>query len=225
MLRLIAAAAALAIIIAVLFPGNDAKPTAAAYGGHTLLIDAGHGGIDGGAESADGIKESDVNLSVALKMSELCKLLGIKHAMTREDANSIVPGEYSERAELLARADMANGIDGCVLISVHQNKYPSPNVKGAEVMYAGTTGSRDLGLMAQENLVSALDKQNRRVAHPAPEELLLTSRVECPAILAECGFMSNPQEASQLADDTYQMKIALSLTAAFVRWCGEAGAA
>lgn len=78
--------------------------------------------------------------------------------------------------------------------------------------------AESLGLLTQDNLVSALDPENRRVAHAAPDELLLTSSVKCPAILAECGFISNPQEAARLADSDYQTKIAMTLVASYIQF-------
>ncbi len=214
----VCAAALFVLAIFFAFP-DEAKSVMGAYSEHTLLIDAGHGGIDGGAVSSDGVKESDVNLAIALKMSGLCELMGIEHQMTRStDAGCLNAESYSEHDDLVSRADMANAIDNCVLISVHQNKYPSELVRGAEVMYAATQGSRELGLLTQSNLVSALDPENRRVAHAAPDELLLTSSVKCPAILAECGFISNPQEAARLADSDYQTKIAMTLVASYIQF-------
>lgn len=212
------AAAVLALAIFFAFP-NEVKSVIGPYGTRTLLIDPGHGGIDGGAVSADGAKESDVNLAIALRMSGLCELMGIEHQLTRTaDSGCLDSESYSEHDDLAARADMANSTDGCVLISVHQNKYPSELVRGAEVMYAGTQGSRELGLLTQDKLVSSLDPENRRVAHSAPDELLLTSSVNCPAILVECGFMSNPQEAALLTDGAYQTKIAMTLIASYIQF-------
>lgn len=217
-LAVIGAAALLVMSIFAVFP-DEAVSVIGPYNGHTLLIDAGHGGVDGGAVSSDGLKESDVNLAIALRMSGLCELMGIDHQMTRKtDAGCLNSESYSEHDDLVARANMANSISDCVLISVHQNKYPSELVKGAEVMYAATPESRELGLLTQDNMVAVLDQENRRVAHSAPDELLLTSSVSCPAILAECGFMSNPQEARLLANGNYQTKIAITLVASYIQF-------
>lgn len=189
------------------------------YNCQMLLIDAGHGGVDGGAISAEGVKESDVNLAIALRMSRLCDLVGIGHQLTRgSDVGCLESESYSEHDDLVARAQMANSIPECVLISVHQNKYPSEIVRGAEIMYAETPGSKELGVITQSNMVLVLDPENRRVAHSAPSQLLLTSSVNCPAILAECGFMSNPQEAGLLADGNYQTKIAMTLIASYIQF-------
>lgn len=204
----IAVFAAVLFVAAVFlaFPGKSVG-VLAPYNCRTLLIDAGHGGVDGGAVSAEGVKESDVNLAIALRMSGLCDLVGIGHQLTREsDVGCLESESYSEHDDLVARAQMANSIPECVLISVHQNKYPSDIVRGAEIMYAQTPESKELGVITQSNMVSALDPENRRVAHSAPSQLLLTSSVNCPAILAECGFMSNPQEAGLLATGIIKQK-------------------
>jgi len=185
-----------------------------------LVIDPGHGGRDGGAISAAGAKESDINLAICLKMCAIADFVGVNHIETRtEDTDGYPDGDYSEHDNLLRRAEMANSAENAVLISVHQNKYPSELIRGAEVMYAKTQGSEELGLSAQDNLVRLLDKENRRVARPAPEELLLTSSVNCPAILVECGFMSNPDEADNLSTSGYQLKIAAILISTYMNYC------
>ena len=220
-----AEAIALAVILVavVIYALPSSKMTAAfnPYEDHTLVIDPGHGGIDGGAVSADGYKESDINLAIALKMSSLCDFLGIDSVLTRSDDSDNSADGYSEHDSLVTRAQIANSAQNAVLISVHQNKFPSEAVSGAEVMYAPIQGSRQLAEIAQENMVNMLDTENRRVARPAPKELLLTARVECPAILAECGFMSNPDEVKRLISDEYQLKIAAALVGSYIRFSFE----
>lgn len=193
--------------------------------GLTLVIDPGHGGIDGGAIAESGTKESDINLAIALKTEALAHFLGIDTVMTRTtDTDNSGDGEYSEHDNLVKRAELANSTENAVLISIHQNKFPSTVVTGAEVMYADDDDSKALGLITQDNLVALLDTSNRRVARPAPSELLLTSSVNCPAILVECGFMSNPQEAQKLATDAYQLKIAAILTGSYIQYLNTAQA-
>ena len=124
---------------------------------------------------------------------------------------------YSEHDDLVARAQMANSIPECVLISVHQNKYPSDIVRGAEIMYAQTPESKELGVITQSNMVSALDPENRRVAHSAPSQLLPIER-QLPGHIGRVRFMSNPQEAGLLADGNYQTKIAMTLIASYIQF-------
>ena len=213
---------ALVIIItlaAVSIPNIKTAETMNENSKYTLVIDPGHGGIDGGAIAASGLKESDVNLDIALKMRDLAAFLGINCVMTREtDTDNSEGGKYSEHDNLVKRAELTNSTPNAVLISVHQNNYPSALVKGAEVMYSLNEGSRELGEISQNNFIAYLDSSNRRVSHPAPENLLLTSSVTCPAILAECGFMSNPEEAQMLSTDEYRTKIALILMCSYVQF-------
>lgn len=213
------AVAILAAAAIAFFPRHTALRADSAMRAYTLVIDAGHGGVDGGAVSADGKKESDINLNIALKMSALSDFLGIDCVLTRyTDSDNSDSGSYSEHNSLVSRAELANSIDNSLLISIHQNKFPSELVSGAEIMYADTEGSRELGLITQDNMVSLLDPENRRVARPAPSELLLTSSVKCPAILAECGFMSNPDESHRLSTSEYQLKIAVVLMGSYIQF-------
>lgn len=213
---------ALIIAVAMAFIGvinTKTVDTMAVNNRYTLVIDPGHGGRDGGAVAASGIKESDVNLDICLKIRDLAVFLGQNCVLTREtDTDNTENGKYSEHDNLVKRAELTNSTPNAVLISVHQNNYPSALVKGAEVMYSLNEDSKALGLITQDNLVTYLDSENRRVAHPAPENLLLTSSVTCPAILAECGFMSNPDEAEKLSTDEYKTKIALILICSYIQF-------
>lgn len=218
-------AAILALLAAVLFGRQLSKP-AMSGNTRTLVIDPGHGGIDGGAVAADGTKESAINLAVGLRMRAIAGLYGVDAVMTRETEESGVSvSEYSEHGDLVRRAELANSVPGAVLVSVHQNNFPTAQPSGAQVLYAASGGSRELGLLAQSALVGFADPGNRRVAEPAPEKLLLTSSVGCPAILAECGFMSNPGEAAKLKTPEYQTKLACALTAAYLQFAGGASPA
>lgn len=208
----------IAAIIVLLVGGDDTEGAEAAALGNTkatLVIDSGHGGIDGGAVSAGGVKESDINLAISDKMASIGDFLGVSYIRTAAADES---AEYSEHDNLVARAKLVNSTENAVLISIHQNEYPNELVKGAEVMYADTDGSRSLAESAQSLLVSQLDPDNRRVSRPAPKELLLTRSINCPGVLVECGFLSNPAEAEKLASDDYQIKIAAILVASYANF-------
>jgi N-acetylmuramoyl-L-alanine amidase len=208
-----------AVISAVLAASRAERTAASAQEKKILVIDPGHGGIDGGALAADGTKESAINLAISQKMRAIAELYGEKTVMTRDTEESKVSiSEYSEHNDLLRRADIANKLNGAVLISVHQNNFPTVQPRGAQILYAPSDGSRELGLLAQSALVGFADSHNRRVAEKAPGKLLLTNSVGCPAILAECGFMSNPEEASMLRTGNYQLKLACALTAAYIQF-------
>ena len=216
---IVALLAAAAVFVKIFVSNGGLKPVISQNSRSTLVLDAGHGGIDGGAISDSGLKESDINLQIALKTEALVRFLGIDTVMTREtDTDNSDNKAYSEHDNLVQRAKLANSTENAVLISIHQNKFPSAVVSGAEVMYSDNDDSKALGLITQDNLVTLLDSSNRRVARPAPKELLLTSSVECPTILVECGFMSNPQEAQKLASNDYQLKLAAILAGSYIQF-------
>lgn len=223
---LVALLAAAAVFVKIFVSNGGLKPVISQNSRSTLVLDAGHGGIDGGAISDSGLKESDINLQIALKTEALVRFLGIDTVMTREtDTDNSDNKAYSEHDNLVQRVKLANSTENAVLISIHQNKFPSTVVSGAEVMYSDNDDSKALGLITQDNLVTLLDSSNRRVARPAPKELLLTSSVECPTILVECGFMSNPQEVQKLASNDYQLKLAAILAGSYIQFLNNTASA
>ena len=223
---IVALLAVAAVFVKIIVSNGGLKPVLNQNSRSTLVLDAGHGGIDGGAISDSGLKESDINLQIALKTEALVRFLGIDTVMTREtDTDNSDNEAYSEHDNLVQRVKLANSTENAVLISIHQNKFPSAVVSGAEVMYSDNDDSKALGLITQDNLVTLLDSSNRRVARPAPKELLLTSSVECPTILVECGFMSNPQEVQKLASNDYQLKLAAILAGSYIQFLNNTASA
>ena len=188
---------------------------------NTLVIDPGHGGIDGGAISTDGTKESDINLAIALKLRSLAEFIGQKTVMTREDDSwRTDAASYSEHEDLVHRTEIINAAPNAILFSIHQNCFPTAQPSGAQVLYAKSEGSDVLGNLTHNNLISCLDPENRRVAEPASEKLYITANVKCPAILVECGFMSNNFDVLKLKDDSYQLSLALVLMCSFLQYTG-----
>ena len=196
---------------------SDRVPASAGYTPRTLVIDAGHGGIDGGAISDDGTKESDINLAIALRLDSIVRFCGQKTVMTRlDDSLKTDMISYSEHKDLESRAAMINNTANAVLISIHQNDYPTAQPKGAQVLYSSHEGSERLGKLLQANLILQLDPENRRMACPAPKDLYLTANTNCPAVLVECGFMSNNFEVLKLKDPKYQTELAALIAASFL---------
>lgn len=189
----------------------------------TLVLDPGHGGFDGGAVSDDGTRESDLNLSIAGRTRLIAEMLGQKAEMTRENDSARTDfASYSEHEDLVHRVKLINQIPGAVLISIHQNDFPTGQPSGAQVLYSAYAGSEALGKLTHDNLIRTLDPQNRRVAEPAPKGLYITANAACPAILVECGFMSNNFEVEKLCDPTYQTEIALVLTGSLMQYLSSA---
>lgn len=188
-----------------------------------LVIDPGHGGEDGGAVSSSGDRESAVNLDIALRARALADFLGLENAMTRESEDI----DYPDSADTVAarkvwdqhsRAELINSFPSAVMLSIHQNKYPDSRPCGAQVFYASTAGSEDLGRLTHSNLVSCLAPENRRVAAPASKDIYLMRSVSCPAILVECGFLSNPDEAALLRTDAYQKKLSVVMIGSYCQY-------
>lgn len=212
------------VLLSVLFliRGGRTLESSAAEGIPILVIDPGHGGIDGGAVSDDGTKESDLNLSIAWRLRMIAELLGQSTRMTRADDSSRTDyADYSEHEDLEHRTQLVNSVPGAVLISIHQNDYPTGQPSGAQVLYAASPGSETLGKRTHQNLITGLDPANRRVAEPAPRSLYMTAHVKCPAILVECGFMSNNFEVQMLCQDAYQCKIAAILAGSLLQELSE----
>lgn len=184
----------------------------------TIVIDPGHGGEDGGAVSEAGVSESAINLAVGEKLDALLRFYGVQTAMTRESELSIHdPGAKTlrerKRSDLHNRVDMIEAIPGALLISIHQNAYPNPKYHGMQVFYRDED-SRALAQQMQGNVSAFLDAENKRQALKIPNAVYLMKNVTCRAVLAECGFVSNPEEAARLQEEGYQKKIALSIAAA-----------
>lgn len=202
----------------------NSVPASVLKGKNVLVIDAGHGGIDGGAIGVDGTKESDINLAVAQKLRALCIFCGKASVMTRtDDVSNCEYSDYSEHKELVRRAELADSIPGAVLISIHQNCYPTALPQGAHIIYSGNGVSSELGNILQKNITATVDKNNRRVAQPDKNKLYILSNVSCPAVLVECGFMSNYFDIGNLKDNNYQKALSAVLFASFLQFTEAAG--
>ena len=220
-------AAIMLIIASFMLPpyGDGAGEGVAAFseGGSVLIIDPGHGGADGGASAADGTLESDINLAVALRLRALAGLYGVETLMTRESEDIDYPEGADtlaemKRADQRARLELINSTPGAVLISIHQNYYPDPRPSGSQVFYAPSEGSEALAGIAHGLIADKLCPDNRRVAAPAEERIYLMREAECPAILVECGFISNAEELAKLTSGEYQTKLAASLLSAYLQY-------
>ncbi|MCD8254454.1 MAG: N-acetylmuramoyl-L-alanine amidase [Oscillospiraceae bacterium] len=218
-------AAAAAIVAAMNASRAEAADNVAAARAElpVLVIDAGHGGLDGGASSADGMTENEVNLAIALRLEALASLCGAETVMTRTALDLNYPDESASIAEKKVwdqnyRLLLINSIKNAVLISIHQNAYPDPRPSGTLVLYGAAEGSSGFGEALHSQLAESFNPENRRVAAPAPDSVYLMRSVTCPAVLAECGFLSNPQEAEKLADDGYRLKLAMAMASVFLRY-------
>lgn len=175
---------------------------------HTIVIDAGHGGVDGGATSCTGILESRYNLNISLKLEDLFHLLGYKTKMIRRtDISVYTSGETiaaKKVSDLRQRVRLVMETDEPVLISIHQNTFPDGRYSGAQVFYSPK--GEELARSLQQSLVNSLNPGSNRTSKPA-EGIYLMQHIDCCGVLVECGFLSNPEEEAKLRDDTYQKKL------------------
>ena len=178
-----------------------------------VVIDAGHGGKDPGKVGINGVLEKEVNLSIALRLKRLMEQNGVLVVMTREEDKDLASEQATKRKneDLRARAMLVSDTAPMVLVSVHQNSFPEAEVDGAQVFYySDSAEGKQLGSMVQERLKKERGDGNHRVAK-ANKEYYLLKKAECPAVIVECGFLSNPAEAALLASEEYQEKIAFAI--------------
>ncbi len=182
--------------------------------GITLIIDPGHGGEDGGAVASDGTIESHINLAIALKAAEIARFLNWNSCMTRSDDISIHSLDaktlrQKKVSDLKNRAELCNSINNGVLVSFHQNSLPgSPNVQGAQVFYNENQGSEALAQAIQNALNCSLNTNHPKEVKSIGENSYLMKHANCPAVLVECGFLSNAEETKLLNTDEYQKRLA-----------------
>ena len=189
-----------------------------------VVIDAGHGGMDGGAVGVSGTPEKDINLAVAQKTELVLTLLGVRAVMTRTGDADIAPeGHYEsirarKTADMHARRALVDSYPHAVLLSIHMNRYSQSRYSGAQVFWAAAEGSRELAERLQANLISCVDPSNTRQAAAVDPSLYLYRSVHCPAVLAECGFLSNPREEALLCTEDYQRRLAVTLAASAAQY-------
>ena len=190
------------------------------FGERVLIIDAGHGGADGGAVSKSGTVESGLNLAIARKLNQLAGLYGVKTLMIRVDDNSIHDESAAtlreqKRSDLENRVELINKTENGVLISIHQNIFPKSSSRGTQVFYGGEE-SLPWAAETQTLFHNVLQPENSRQAAKISDSVYLMSHITCPAILVECGFLSNGEEEQLLQSGDYQLKLAQVLLASYL---------
>lgn len=183
---------------------------------HCIVLDAGHGGEDGGAISCTGRLESHLNLEISLRLRDLLHLLGYQTEMIRtEDVSVHTSGRtIAQRkvSDLKRRVQTVNETENALLVSIHQNYFADSRYSGAQVFYAAAGDSERLGRMLQDSFVSSINPGSARGTKKAGG-IYLMEHVRCTAVLVECGFLSNPTEEARLASADYQKKVCCVIAA------------
>lgn len=191
----------------------------------TIIIDAGHGGTDGGA-AVGGVVEKDINLSISLVLRDIFLANGFDVVMTR-DADISIHDEGIKSVKKQKTSDLHNRLaivesyPNAIFLSIHQNKFDSGKAKGAQIFYSpNNLQSRELAELLQQDFISMLQPENTRLCKKAGKNLYLMYKAKCPAVLIECGFMSNPDEAARLTDADYQAQVAFTAFCSVMRFMG-----
>ena len=229
----IAAAAAILCIAlgrAAFTIGQRRSTGAPADGGVLVVIDAGHGGEDGGT-SGGGLVEKDLNLEVAAIMRDILSSAGVRCAMTRTDDRLLYDAygdlsDYTGRKkvyDLRNRLRIAEEHENAVFVSIHMNYFASAKYSGLQVWYSpNDPDSKRLADLLQSTVKKYVQPDNDRETKRAGGGIYLLDRLHTPAILVECGFLSNEDERTLLADAEYKKRLALVMSEAIMEFlCAE----
>ena len=193
------------------FKDPSALPTSSIpVANHTVVLDAGHGFPDGGAESPNGISEADINLSIILKLQELLEASNCNVILTRSDENGIYDANAKNKkaSDLKNRVELSNDPTSEILVSVHLNKISGEQYYGWQTFYQkNSENSKTLAYNIQNNLNYSIARENKRTILPLTN-IYLMDNSKIPTVTVECGFLSNAEETKLLQTDEYQSNIA-----------------
>lgn len=181
-----------------------------------IVLDAGHGGADGGASGPDGTRECDLNLAITLKTDAVLGLLGEQTLLLRStdtDLSSSDSKSISQKkvSDIRRRVELTNSQPGAILVSIHCNTYSQEKYHGAQVFYTG--GAKEFGETMQLALKNGVDPTNARMAKAVSPDVYLMNHIKVPGILVECGFLTNQEELTNLKDPDYQTRLAVTIAA------------
>ncbi len=188
-----------------------------------VVIDAGHGGEDGGAIADDGTLEKNLNLEIALRLNDIMSVFGYETRQIRiTDTDLHETGDTIRQrkiSDIRNRFAIMNEYDNCLYISVHQNKFSDKNINGAQTFYSPNNDeSKILAQFIQKSISSQLQPKNNRVIKKSGTDIFLLYNATRPTVMVECGFISNDIELSNLKNQDYQNKMALSIAVGIINY-------
>ena len=186
-----------------------------------VVLDAGHGGEDGGAVSDSGVSEKAINLSIAQNINDLLQLFGFETQMTRTDDNDISEEGDTIRERKLSdmkkRLSIFNSSESNAVISIHQNKFSDRSSHGTQVFYSpNNPGSAALAEAIHYSVRAQLQPGNDRKCKPSDDGIYLLKNTTQPAVIVECGFLSNHEECEKLSDSGYQKQMSFAISTGFL---------
>ena len=191
-----------------------------------VIIDAGHGGFDGGAVADDGTMEKDLNLSTAKKLNDMLLLCGYDTVMIREDDISVEEkgSKNKKKSDIHHRLKISENFSQAIFLSIHQNSFRQTKSHGAQVFYGvKDKNSQLLADAIQKGIVDLVQQDNTRVTKKAEKNLFLLTNIKNPCAMVECGFITNLQELKLLKDDEYQQKLMFAVAYSLEKYYKETG--
>lgn len=191
-----------------------------------VVIDPGHGGLDGGATGVGGVVEKDINLAIAKNLYDMFVINGFEAVLTRDKDISLhdesaTTVRQKKSSDLHHRMDIAKSYPDAILLSIHQNKYLRAKPFGAQIFYGPEhPESQAFALIMQRRFIEMLQPENTRKAKPCGDSVYLIHHAPMPALLIECGFLSNPRDAANLSDPEYQRQVAFVIFASTMEYLG-----
>ena len=183
----------------------------------TIILDAGHGGFDGGASASDGTVEKDINLQISQKICAMLRLNGYNVIMTRdkdsgtEDDESVAIAKR-KKSDLSNRLQLMKDNTDAIFVSIHLNKFTTSAANGAQVFYTKNyKEAYDLANCVQQSIKTLIQPENTRVVKQGTSSTYLLKNAATPAIIVECGFLSNKAELEKLKDEEYQTQMAFAI--------------
>ena len=187
-----------------------------------IIIDAGHGGFDGGAVAFDGTLEKNLNLSIALKLDFCLSALGYNTVLVRSDDSATNDpddkGVSAKVSDIKNRVALMKKYPNSIFVSIHMNKYSTTQPHGAQVFYSAFGKSKELAQLLQSSVADQIQRDNKRVIKPAGNDIYLLKHATVPSVIVECGFLSNLDELKKLKTNDYQTKLAVALTFGVVEY-------
>lgn len=217
---------AIICMVSLLFCVVDAVNTDAIINNRipTIIIDAGHGGEDGGAVGIDGTVEKQLNLEIALKLNDILSVMGYETRMVRTSDISIYNGNpktlrEKKVSDIRNRAAIMEEYENCLYVSIHQNKYEDSSIWGAQTFYSpNDSESKSLAQFIQSTIATELQPNNKRLIKQSGTSIYVLYNATKPAVMVECGFISNSNELLQLKSEEYQSKMAFSIMSGIINY-------
>lgn len=180
----------------------------------TVIIDAGHGGVDGGTSANDGTLEKDLNLQIAMKLNSILNAMGVETVLIRDSDISIHDESaktirQKKISDLNNRLNIINNTDDPLFVSIHQNHFGESKYNGTQVFYSkNNPHSHLLAEKIRMSVITYLQKDNTREIKQSGSEIYLLNNAQPPSVMVECGFLSNSEEVTNLKNNNYQQKLA-----------------